>query len=74
MYFPINSYTGEKWWYKKHFPGEIKAKKESIMDITGFRKELLAKDKVYVKLDLIVDNKLTKARKRMVVEQWVPVE
>lgn len=75
MYFPINSYTGEKWFEKECLLGEIKPLQESVMDIIGIRKNLLEKDKVYVKLSLIICHFSDLRKKRhMIVEKWVSVE
>lgn len=76
MYFPIQIYTGEKWFDKKRVSiTPIPSKEERWLDISSFKKDLLSQKSVYVKLVLYLTADLTQApRKPMIVEKWVPVE
>lgn len=75
MYFPISPYTGEKWFEKERSWSEIKPLRENVMDIIGIRKELLNKKNVYIKLELYIrEISDIKKMKRLIIEQWVPVE
>lgn len=76
--YPLLPETGEVWYKKKHKTASfITPKQEVTMDILGIKEDLLAKDKLYVKLVLpfrkgVKGQKFT--HERLVIEKWVPVE
>ena len=76
MYFPVQPYTGEICFDKKRvLITPVPAKGNLCLDITGIKKDLFAKNKIYVKLELYFTSDLIQPpRKPMIVEQWVPVE
>lgn len=76
MYFPVQPYTGEICFDKKRvLITPVPAKGNLCLDITGIKKDLFAKNKIYVKLELYFTSDLIQPPgKPMIVEQWVPVE
>ena len=76
MYFPVQPYTGENCFDKERvLITPVPAKGNLCLDITGIKKDLFTKNKIYVKLELFFTSVLIQPpRKPMIVEQWVPVE
>ena len=79
LYYPLLPETGEIWFKKEHKTSSfIEPKQEVTMDILGIKEELLAENKLYVKLFLPFligikgSDKLI--NKLLIIEKWVPVE
>lgn len=66
--------TGEVWYKKKIRMTPIRPNQEIILDILGIDKELLLKDKLYVKLYFVFREVGSRRFKRVNIEKWVPVE
>ena len=66
--------TGEVWYKKKIRMIPIRPNQEIILDILGIDKELLLKDKLYVKLYFVFREVGSRRFKRVNIEKWVPVE